>query len=344
MAKLILHIGMHKTGTSTLQMALHKASKQKKIHNFNYLTVRQANHSYITTAAFSSNENIPYYKFCKTINSNSNGIMPKGNWDKTSAQKTIRQQIKRTIEEDKDLVISAEDLCILTPNEVTEMKSFFISCGISDFKIIAYIRDPQSWAVSYAQQVLKQGLQTIEEILQTPSIPRYKEFFQKYIDTFGIENCNFIPFDREDMINNCIISDFLINTNLLTKDELETTIDNISIPNSNESVNLVTLQAISFIIKSKSEGLKISPGLIGTIRKNLKNLDSQGFYFPESSIKKITNQSSDDVDWMKNVQNTINPEFFDKKVQSLSEDIILKDIDNIVWLTLVNDIIRSKII
>lgn len=336
MAKLILHIGMHKTGTSTLQQTLHKSSINKEIKSFNYLTVNQANHSYIMTAAFTSNENISYYKYCKTISSDTNGVMPKGNWKRDNARAVLKEQVEKTIKEDKDLVISAEDLCILTPCEVRDMKNFFLSCGIDEFQIIAYIRDPQSWSVSYAQQVIKQGLQTIEEILSSPSIPRYKDFFKKYVDIFKSENCLFLPFLRNKMVNNCIVSDFLIKTNLLNLDELKEITKKIKINNSNQSVNLKTLQAVSTIVKSKRNGEITQLGMISDVRKLFNNTEDKKFSLTKKATEMVIRSAKDDIYWMASQNENLSSVLCKKEVATLDESDLLAEIKQTDWLKVID--------
>lgn len=292
MSKVILHIGMHKTGTTTLQKSLHRASVEMQLKNFQYLTVKEANHSYITSAAFGSNDNKEYYNYCKSVIRGNN--MPIGKWTRDSAREEIRKQINEAQNNNHPLLISAENLCILHPAEVESMKLFFVECGVTDFKIVAYIRDPQSWIVSYAQQVLKEGIEIIDEILDKPSVPRYKEFFEKYINTFGVDNFLFLPFERSKMVNNCILSDFLVKIGLNKREAVEENGLDIKVLNSNESASLETIKLITSVEKIRRKyGLKL-PRINRIIRQTNVSGETK-FSLTSSALRFAVLEAKEDI-------------------------------------------------
>lgn len=153
MTKLILHIGFAKTGTTTLQHCFEKSREALADHGVLYpQTVLASQHVMV----------IPYLMGAK------------------SAPKWVAQQFKDEVELEKRAKQAWEDVCegirhmrpdtvILSSEQLGDMTHHpqfpaaieQLSSIFNELIIVAYVREPASEYVSYAQEQLKAGIQPV---------------------------------------------------------------------------------------------------------------------------------------------------------------------------------------
>ncbi len=182
MREVLLHIGMHKTGTSTLQAALYnyKDSKTK------YASFNNSNHS------------VPMYSiFGKDIEKS---WLIKRNFTLSKFQAQGIKNRKILNNETKDnsferLIISAEKISKFSEQEKLSLLSYFDNLSLSTH-IFMCTRSPSTFAMSSMQQIIKTGGVISES---TFSNPRYKE----RLDTFysNISKDKLFIFDFDDGVN-----------------------------------------------------------------------------------------------------------------------------------------------
>ena len=184
MKKIFLHIGMHKTGTSSIQRTLFQAHDLLKNFNVFYPTSLGENHSIPLFSNFCENPS-RYYLHVK------NGL----------SQKEIEQFNKNYISSFLDelkhnqntdtLVLSGEDVSSLTETDLIRLRSF-INKELVDYElnIVYFIRNPWDYITSSTQEYLKVGH-------NKPSIPNsiYEACLAKFITVFGKETISVYSFE-----------------------------------------------------------------------------------------------------------------------------------------------------
>ncbi len=224
---LILHIGMHKTGSSSLQNFLHiNRDYFLENHNIDYFSA-YANHSKLG-AAFTNN-----HRHFSRI----------GCFDEESIRRWKDQRIStlkdalNSISADR-FIISGEGFSHgVTPGIQTFYD--FVKPYFNKFKIVFYAREPISFSTSCAQQFIKSGM-TIDQILdgtlinplyQRPTtapiengpetlLPNYKSRLEPFVDVFGKENIIVRNFSG-GLIGSDVISDFLTSVLNINHEDLK---------------------------------------------------------------------------------------------------------------------------
>lgn len=188
---LVLHIGMHKTATTAIQDSL---------KGFTDGTTRYArvgwpnpNHSVAFHTLF-SHSGKPH----KLLHEKGVGVR-KLKELKATYQTELEQDLTS---DEENLVVSGEDISLLSAEELADMKAFF-DPYCERIRVIAYVRDPVSFRSSNFQQAVKGGT----SIFSVPQ-PGYRNRFQKFIDIFGAEATEFALFDSAGFPDGSIIADF----------------------------------------------------------------------------------------------------------------------------------------
>ena len=102
-----------------------------------------------------------------------------------------------------DLLFSGEGIVLLEKDGLERFRDLLTANGIRDFRVYAYIREPESMASSQFQQRLKKGL--AEFVVPRT---RYRENFEKFFDVFGRDRVALRAFDRRSLKDGCVVADF----------------------------------------------------------------------------------------------------------------------------------------
>lgn len=288
MTQAILHIGHHKTGSSSIQSYLGSIDQNTIDINFRYLSVLSKNHCSIVTAAFGKKENKKSYKRIKF----GNGLRL-NKFEKDEARNIISEGVYKAKAQERNLIISAEDLCILHFDEIVDVRDFLIESGITSFKIIGYVRDIQSWANSYSQQIIRHSGETLEKVIKEVPYPMYREYFEKFFTIFGAENVVLRPFDDKSFIDGCLIRDFLTFT--------DSTIPNgkIFTQTVGESLSADQVHLASFINKIyRKKGWKNRRMLTRLFSKVGTEREFKKFALPTDILEKSILKSASDLEWI----------------------------------------------
>jgi len=187
-SEVVLHIGMHKTGTTAIQSCL---------KNYDDGSIRMArlpdiNHSVPIYSLFSESRNDYFVHQKKGLNANQ---------IKEYNQKSkIRLKNELALNRDK-LIISGEDISLLTKDEVLALISF-LKERASKVRVIAYVRDPVGFASSALQQYIQGGMRTAH--LPTPE---YRNRFSAFIESTA-DSTEFASFQKSSLYKNCVLKDF----------------------------------------------------------------------------------------------------------------------------------------
>ena len=316
MAQLVLHVGMHKAGSSTIQGTLRKAQTDGRLPKLRYLDSVQPNHSFVISRIFGSDANEAYYRRVKF------GLgIPKNHPRTKDARAALEREIEAAGAADETLVISGEDICALHCDEVQDMKDFFVARGIEKFLVVVYMRSAEEWATSYSQQFIKQGAGTIENKLLDPPYPMYKEYTGKFLEVFGRENVKVRQFSREHFPDGCVVKDFL---STFGADDLQ---KDMEIVIRNVSLTLAQTQLASLINEfDHSTNAKAKQFVRRCFSQYQPEKGSQKFRLTREALDIVQERARADIEWAGS-ELGIDPGFLTRKADSLSREELLSPVE-----------------
>lgn len=276
MKTVILHIGLHKTGTTTLQGCL----KGYKSQEIKYASFEHKNHSIPIFTIFSDNRY--KYHIWKTAGLNNKEI------------DQYRLKNIRVLENDlldrssSKLLISGEDISILKKREKEALIEFFKKRN-ADVEVIAYVRSPISWCASTFSSLVRQG-----NNIKRLNI-NYKSRISPFINILGKDKVRVFDFDLITTKPNGLLNHF---SNLFGLPKM------IS-PKLNTSLSLLAL-ALTWELNKLCKNIEIP--LILQKRLELVNLiknffdEKNGFNPADPQVLfQICNSSvKDECDWLNN--------------------------------------------
>lgn len=197
--ELIVHIGMHKTGSSSIQETFSKHI----FPDIEYLEVSKdfgyPNHSGFISTAFLEAPEL-YHTHVKNGRTGSEVQRLKKRYLGELAASLSRSQSRRVL-------ISAEDLS--APNwKISERREFlrFLLSYAKSVSLVGYVRPPSGFMASAFQQILKGGANIS---VDNPNLwPFYRERFGPWIELLGKESVTLVPFDRNSLIQGDVVLDF----------------------------------------------------------------------------------------------------------------------------------------
>lgn len=230
MREVILHIGMHKTGTTSIQDSLHNIN----CNGFRTMRFAEKNHSVPIYTIFS--EKRLNYHIWKNKGYNESQIIEK----KAAYEKILEEEIR---DENVDcFILSGEDISQLTENEQIKLCEFFKERNLK-VRVIYIVREPFSFVASASQEKAKGGATALDK-----ANPGYRRRISGFIKGCGRENIS--VFKYEQLIQGGLIKAFseIIGVTLDEK------------PRSNESVTAEALALIYALnnIKTSTLGSEIS--------------------------------------------------------------------------------------
>src|SRR5690625_4150550 len=142
--KLVLHIGMHKTGSTAIQASMSSSHEYLLSNGINYLSCIRMNHSTTFVSLFGDEPHRYHVNVQNGVNT------PK---KAAALNKKLKKQILYKIKNNKSevFVISGEGLSILSEAGVKRLYSFLLPY-FDDIEVVCYIRRPLEFYKSMCQQ------------------------------------------------------------------------------------------------------------------------------------------------------------------------------------------------
>ena len=277
MKKIILHIGMHKTGTTSIQKALRGFDDGKTV----YAKLSYENHSIPFATAF-SDDYLNYHIWKRQGLSNSQ-IEEK--------KQECLSEIKSALSDDhyQRIVFSGEGISVLTKSELEKLHSFLWQYS-NDISIYAYIRHPGEYFTSHLQERIKNNRAYIgmSEL--------YRLRFEKFISRFGASKVNLRRYDPGTFVDGDVVQDFCnwIGLDKLSGKKIEL----------NASFSTETVQCLYILNNSNplSDGDVALNSARNNLARQLQTLFPGKFRIPEKIV--LAQIDRQDVSWMEEVLNT----------------------------------------
>lgn len=269
MKECILHIGMHKTGSSAIQKFLN--DKRNELGNITYALGE--NHSSMILLSFM--ENVEKHHTFKIQNLSAEELIRR----KQKAHKLLEESISRTKQK---LIISGEGLIFLNENELAALKEY-LSNYFRKISVIAYIRPFESYISSAFSEMLKTTPLNVENF---NIAPRYQNKFEKFENVFG--EVKYRLYLKSKLISGDVIDDFIDFTDI-----------NISPESQRENIGL-SFFAVKFLYQFQKFRNKtaINNDFIELISKELQKVESSKFQINPVWLEEYRTSFIDDIKWM----------------------------------------------
>ncbi len=291
----ILHVGLHKTASTSIQNSLffYKNNKILEENGFIYPKSWPANHSIPLFNMFSDNpENC---LFNVRMGCSKEEIKNKNEY----YSKILVQEI--TKKRSSNLIISGEDITFLSEKNLISLKEYIYSiCGGKvNIRVIVYARNPISWGVSAIQEEIKgenftleRGLIVYKMILKN----HFKSRIGNLIQVFGKESVEVYSFENAIDHKFGPVGHFLsvvgFNDNQISK---------FNIISANEGISQITANLISYINE------KVPPIMNGKINEErilgdthpLFKVRGNKFDIAYSHKKELLEIAKENIQWLK---------------------------------------------
>ena len=216
---IIIHAGMHKTGSSSIQSSLYKLRGTQ----LDYVPWTGPNHSGLFTVMFEdAPETLPLFKRKSVTPEEVQGL--KDMWSR-KFKRTLRRNTADT--PDRPVLFSAEAISGASEETVQRMADF-VRSHAKEVRVVAYVRPPISFMTSAFQQRLKNGHKYNFRALRL--WPYYRDRFEKLDRIFGRENVTLKVFSRDRLDQGDVVLDFAA--------EIGVDLDPSQVERSNESLSL----------------------------------------------------------------------------------------------------------
>src|SRR5688500_10321695 len=185
-----LHIGVHKTGTTSIQQTMKRQREMLLEHDINYLGMRE-NHGAVILSLLSDAPE----RYRRNVDKRRDTPEKAAAHNERNEQELLELL---SANRSSKLLISGEGLSMLPPASVAKLKEI-LDPYADAYRIIVYVRDPYEFTSSSVQQHFKAGYALGDPNLPL-TLPRYRQKIDKYIRLFGRENVDIRIFDPKRFV------------------------------------------------------------------------------------------------------------------------------------------------
>lgn len=274
----IIHFGMHKTGSSSIQQSLFRAAPC--LNNLHYLEVGSANLSGAIATAFGDHPT-QYHANRKR------GL--------TEAEVNARVQeikLKLTIQLQEaskpSFLLSAEKISTLGRAGLLHLVDW-LTGQIDDIQAVGYIRDPLSFMASAFQQYVKGGLSQLNWLTL---VPRYQDRFEVFDQVLGRDRVQFWKFDPATFPNGCVVRDFCARLGI--------DLPEAQIIRANEGLSREAV-ALLYAYRKYGPGYGIGPTVMAEnnrLIRVLAQLSGHKLQFAAKAVEPVLNMQREQIAWM----------------------------------------------
>jgi len=293
--EIIVHAGLHKTATSSIQSSLSNIKNELSLTRKNYLYPKE----------WPINHSIPVYSaFCDCPEAYHINVR----------QKLSRNQVEeingvylRNIEREiaskrpKKLIISGEDISVLDIQGLSSFKDYLSSTFNSDaIKAVLYVRNPISLSISKVQEDIKAGQHTLKSVIKNIRLDSKEHSIKQRIEdvekVFGKGLTEVYPFEKALEHTQGPVGHFLSIIGF-NKDEIA----KFYIEKSNESLSQLAANMISFINEKYP---LFEDGAIKAPRENgdtlpITKIKGMKFDLTFEQKKELRDKYNDEIVWLR---------------------------------------------
>lgn len=272
---IILHYGMHKTGSTSIQFLLHKNLIDER---FKYLAISSPNMSSDLATLFYDN---PLdYQLNKKLGYTEADIQ--------KIKDKLRGKFIDRLSESKNktVIISAENISWMPLSALTRMR-IFLEQYAEQIKLVGYIRPPKGFMESAFQQRVKGGLNRLplERLM-----PKYK--YGNLEKVFGENNVEYWKFDPIKFVNGDVVMDFC--------SRLSININSADVARINESLSSEAVSLLYIYNKYHERKLSGRTALQANqeLINKLREIRGKKLFFHSSLVLPVLNSHMSSIRWM----------------------------------------------
>lgn len=233
----VVHVGMHKTGTTSIQQTLFRNPSVQGCH---YIDFDRPNASLPMLAAFADEPAaLPIFR---QLGLSADEVTRLGQ----TARDTLARGLRTKGDVDGDChLISGEEISKLSESGVRRLHQFLCS-HVDDVQVVGYVRDAQGYMESAFQQRLKGGLSRLR---LRALYPNYRERFEKFDTVLGRRKVHLWHFKPAQFPNHCVVHDLCARLGL--------SVDPASIVRANDSMSR---EAAALMLLYNQHATPLPPG------------------------------------------------------------------------------------
>jgi hypothetical protein len=281
-----VHVGMPKTGTTSIQNTLSTVQDQPT----RYLPLKGANHSLIFANLFEAKPWLhPRHVYMGHTQEHVLGIRKR-------LEKTLRKLLEEAEQDQfvRAVVFSGERLGNAKAADLEAMRKFhsFFAPYCSDFRIYGYIRPLADFIASAFQQRIKVwGNPDIDERV---IFPRYRSNFEKFDILFGRSNVSLRRFARADLLEGDVVRDLA--------SQIGMDLSGHSTQHSNESYSVEAVSLLFAIRRSEYVPDKLRDVAVAewSVSNILSKIKGGKLAFDPSFALRYADKNRADIDWIEN--------------------------------------------
>ena len=270
MGRCIVHVGMHKTGTSSIQQSLDRFEDA----DFLYADAGMPNHSSVVF------EMLGFKRPERSAEGRRRPAAPTA-----AAIAQFRQSMARAGK--RTFLISGEGISILPKHKLVRLKTL-LSEFFDEIAVFAAVRPPASYVASVFQGPVRNGMRSHIEI----HLRSYRRLFHKFDEVFGRENVRLWKFDPKSYPGGCAVRDFCGRAGISLPAE--------RVVRVNESLSREAL-GLLFAYRTFAPQLgfaEMTRAQNNQLLAELLKIGSARFRFSPDLIRPILDGARDDIAWM----------------------------------------------
>ncbi|MBS0251978.1 MAG: hypothetical protein JSR78_13040 [Proteobacteria bacterium] len=333
MAKLgIIHVGLPKTGTSTIQSALYE-NRQRLLSDHAMLYPGIAhNHTDSLHTMFAADPREHIQIMCQ-------GTADDAEITRVQHRNRFEAFIENARQDWNTLIISAEGLSNFNPRQLASVKEW-TSQYVDQWKILFWARHPIHFTTSNVQQMIRGG-RTLESLRIKEAMPNFRGRLENLIQVFGKEAIDIQAFEKASQGNGGLVAAFCRQLGL---DEHSTKVISSGAPVKNQSMSYVATMAINRLNLLRPlfiDGI-LNPTRTPDDANVLSRLPGPRFHLSPDMIEAVRSASCEDVRWLnRNFNLNLYTDILqtNAKCDERTADIPVEAIDALVIA--ISDLIRS---
>jgi len=273
----LLHVGMHKTGSSSIQITLSEQPANPSYDYFKFFA--DGNSSHPLYSLFSEQPE-RYY-----LNQLMGWTVAEIDFFNQHNQEQLEQHLKNT---QSDLVIiSGEDVLLLNAAELAGLRDFLLRyCRCVE--VFAYIRPFVPYIQSMLQQVLKGGA---KDFVLDDLYPHYRQELEKFDTVFGRDRVRLVAFDPASFCNGDVVWDFCQQVGIV-----------IAPGGVTRENKALSLEAAAFLYAYHKQGFEFGSGQLAIeetcgVIEALSAVGKRKIHFSKNLVQSLSEKHGADIKW-----------------------------------------------
>jgi hypothetical protein len=291
-----IHIGVHKTGTKSIQQTFFDNREKLLAHGINYLP-GGPNHGPSLVSLLADNPHEDTRNIRRHVDTPEKAASYNA-WTEHHITKALARN------RSPKMVISGEGLSGLIRKEIERLKEILAPYAEA-YRIIVYVRDPYGYANSASLQRLKTGAVLGTADRKMP-LPNYRRKLGRYIRAFGRENVDIRIFDPQRFIGGDLITDFLVAIG-----ESPQLAESLNVAHANQSMSheaAMILSETNIAIPSSIDG-RANRERAFALHLYVANIEGEKFTIDPDTYSKHEAEAQADLEWL---HKTIGEPVFEK--------------------------------